>query len=92
MNAPKLNEYDGWRNSAIGIWFFEHYLQGYADLAAIENGKAAGTWTDIGRDHMNYVRNAGHVSGVEFVINNDPFEGEREELDENISGGETPTD
>ena len=79
MNQPKQSEYDGWRNSAVGIWFFEHYLQGYADTAAIENGKSAGRYPAKDEDHMICVRKAGHISGVEFTINADPFEEEREE-------------
>ena len=83
MNQPKITEYDGWRSSAIGIWFFEHYLQGYADEAANINGRAVGTYPTKDEDHMTYVRNAGHINGVEYTINNDPFEEERNESEVN---------
>lgn len=82
MNQPKLTEFDSWRNTAIGIWFFEHYLQNYVDAAAMENGKAAGTYTSKDIDHMIFVRNAGLIHGIEYAINIDPFEEERQAKEE----------
>ena len=35
MNEPKISEFDGWRESSVGRWFFEVVLQGYADAFPI---------------------------------------------------------
>lgn len=81
MKPPKLTEYDGWRNSAISIWFFEHYLQTWVNKQAIENGKALGSFPKD-EDYLTYVKNAGIIKGIEDVINEDPFEEERESIEE----------
>lgn len=86
FNKPTISEFDGWRNSPVGRWFFDHYLQGYADEGAKINGKAAGTYTST-EDHITLVRNAGFITGVEHAIHVDPLEGERNEAKSN---GEFP--
>lgn len=90
---PSISEYDGWRNSPVGRWFFDTYLQGYADASAGINGRAVGGVEDTsGKEFLTYVKNAGVISGVEYAILSDPFEEEREEREhEDTSGGETPT-
>jgi len=88
MITPKMQEYDGWRNSAVGIWFFETFLQSYADEAARQNGKAPGSYQSQWEDFAAYVRNAGYISGVEYTITIDPFEETRHEIE---SHREVPT-
>ena len=84
MNRPTMSEFDGWKNSATGIWFFEHYLQGYADIMAGENGRGVGVIEEtIGKELLTFVKNAGVICGVESVISLDPFDDEREELENN---------
>lgn len=88
---PTINDYDGWRNSLVGQWFFEHVLQTYADESAKENGKMPGSLYQAHEDFAVYVRNAGHITGVEYVIHLDPFEDKRQSLkeanDENNGNG-----
>jgi hypothetical protein len=78
MNKPHMSDYDAWRNSSVGLWFFEHHLQGEADLSASENGRAVGLFSPA-IDYMTFVRKAGVIEGIEHAINSDPFEVEREE-------------
>lgn len=82
MITPSINDFDGWRNSLVGQWFFEYVLQGLADEAARLNGRAIGTYATKEEDYLTYVRNAGHISGIEYAITLDPFEVERESLKE----------
>jgi hypothetical protein len=82
MITPTIHDFDGWRNSPVGQWFFEYVLQGLADEAARQNGRAVGTYATRDEDYLTYVRNAGHISGVEYAITLDPFETERESLKE----------
>ena len=103
MNKPKMNEFDGWKNSSTGLWYFNVYLQQYADRAAGENGRGVGRVEDtVDSEFMTFVKNAGVIQGVENVINGtkeevdkdydslmDPFYEERQ--DEDPSGGEEPT-
>ena len=91
MKTPTIREYDGWRATATAQWFFEVYLQGYADVMAGENGRAAGAFEDTeGKAFMTFAKNAGVIQGVEDAISLDPFAEEREELkDEDTSSGET---
>ena len=75
-----MKEFDGWRASPVGVWFFETVLQGYADASAGINGRAVGSVEDSqGKEIMTYVKNAGVINGVEYVIALDPFEDERPE-------------
>ena len=80
MNRPTMSEFDGWKNSATGIWFFE-YVQDQANDMAGENGRKIGLFDDKGVDHMSGVRMSGFVAGMEEVITHDPFLEEREELE-----------
>lgn len=84
MKRPTVSEFDGWRQSVVGIWFFEHYLQGYADFSAGQNGRAVGLYSTSHEELMTYARNAGVIQGVEYAIGTDPFEEERS-TDENQS-------
>ena len=81
-------DFDAWREMPVGRWFFDQVLQGYADEAAKENGRAVGSLEETqGKEFMSFVKNAGHISGVEYVINLDPFDEERQELDNEDQGG-----
>jgi len=81
MNTPKMSEFDGWRASPVGRWFFEVVLQGYADASAGINGRAVGSLEESqGKEILTYVKNAGVISGIEYAIACDPFEEERQEL------------
>jgi hypothetical protein len=93
MNTPKMSEFDGWRASAVGRWFFEVVLQGYADASAGINGRAVGSLEESqGKEILTYVKNAGVINGVEYVIELDPFIEERQELeDETESDRKTAT-
>ena len=83
VNSPSITEFDGWRASPTSQWFFEVFLQGYADAMAGENGRGVGRIEETAdRELLTFVRNAGVISGVEIAINIDPFEDEREEIDE----------
>ena len=82
MNKPTMSDFDGWRNSATGVWYFEHYLQSYADMQAQENGRSVGRIEeDTQQEFITAVRNAGVIQGVDNVVSLDPFEEEREELE-----------
>ena len=87
MNPPKMKEFDGWRNSVTGIWFFEYVLPDYARLTAEENGRSVGNRGDtMQEDYMILAKQAGIVEGVEYAATLDPFENEREEIvDESTS-------
>ena len=78
MNRPTMAEFDGWKNTAVGAWYFE-YVQDQADKIAMANGRQVGQFENEGVDHMIAVRQAGFVKGMEDVITHDPFEDEREE-------------
>ncbi len=85
MKRPLMREYDNWRRSSVGQWFFEHYLQEYADEGARLNGRQIG--------QMEYdvcVRNAGVIEGVEYAITADPFEEERDEAESRRETGTGP--
>ncbi|KKL73857.1 hypothetical protein LCGC14_2070690, partial [marine sediment metagenome] len=28
MNKPTMSEFDGWKHSTVGRWFFDEFLQG----------------------------------------------------------------
>ena len=80
MHQPTLQEFDSWKNSSIGKWYFEFYLQGFADKSAQENGRSFGLISEVkDEDFMIHVRNSGFITGVEYAINTDPFEDSREE-------------
>jgi len=87
MTRPTINEFDAWKSSFAGQWFFGEYLQGYADALAGANGRSAGLIEgDQEKEIVVLVRNAGIISGVESVILGatedgaelDPFQEERE--------------
>lgn len=78
----KISDFDGWRNSPVGIWFFD-LLREYADEAAKINGRAPGSYLTAHEDFVAFIRNAGHIDGIEYVINFDPFEEERNESEGN---------
>ena len=81
INEPKMSEFDGWRSSPVGAWYFE-VLQGYANASADMNGRQVGSMEDSqGKEFMTYVKNAGVINGVEYAINLDPFEDRRQELE-----------
>ena len=83
MIEPTLQEFDGWKHSSTGKWFFEHYLQGYADESAGVNGRSFGQMSEVkDDDFMIHVFNSGVINGVEYAINTDPFEDAREVPDE----------
>ena len=91
MNRPTMAEFDGWKNTAVGAWYFHHYLQGFADIYAMENGRAVGNrGASMHEDYMILAKQAGIVEGVESVINGiseedellDPFAEERNQDDE----------
>ena len=86
------NEFDGWRNSPVGRWFFDTYLQGYADVSAADNGRSVGNLEATSfEDYAVHVKNAGIVEGVEYAINADPFIEEREGVsDEGEGRGAVP--
>ena len=86
MNTPTLIEFDSWKNSPIGVWYFREYLQGFADAMARENGRNIGGFEDSeSKAFMTSVKNAGVIKGVDDVINGiteeddllDPFAEER---------------
>lgn len=81
MHQPREREFKAWRNSEVGIWFFEHVLQSYADVLARANGTAIGQ-----QEIETCIRYAGTVEGVEYAISLDPYEGDQE--DEVESSGE----
>ena len=90
MNRPSISEFDGWKNSPVGQWYFRVYLKEYADLAAGENGRGVGRVEEtVDAEFMTFVRNAGVIQGVESVINGiteedlllDPFVEERDEIE-----------
>ena len=86
MNIPSISEFDGWKASIVGQWYFEHYLQGYANATAEENGRAVGKrGASFEDDYMILARQAGIVEGVEFAITADPFEEERKEKNDEDS-------
>ncbi len=73
-----MKEFDGWRASPGSRWYFEGVLKDYAEAKAAENGRAVGARGDsMEEDYMILAKQAGHVEGVEFAIELDPFEGER---------------
>ena len=88
----KINEFDGWRNSPVGRWYFDTYLKGYADAAAAENGRSLGNLAETSfEDYAIHVKNAGIVEGIEYAIHTDPFIEEREgAIDESESRGAVP--
>ena len=76
-----MKEFDGWRASPVSVWFFEEVLHEYVRAAAAINGRAVGSTEDsIGKELMTFVKNAGVINGVEYVIDLDPFEDEREDI------------
>jgi hypothetical protein len=77
MTRPTLNEFTDWKHHPVGRWFFDH-LQETADDLAADNGRAVGRLQDKDSDHMKCVFTAGHVAGIEYVVDIDPFEEERE--------------
>ena len=88
MRTPKANEFDGWRQAASGRWVFDFVLQGNADAAANQNGRLPGSLQNAHEDFATYIRNAGYIAGVEFTIQFDPFQEEREH--ETKSNGPVP--
>ena len=107
MQKPKMRQFDGWKSSAVGQWFFREYLQDYADSSAMENGRQFGRVEETAeKEVMTAARNAGVIQGVDDVINGirdteeesynsqlDPFAEEREEQEDESGGdGEIPPD
>jgi len=91
MNKPTMSEFDGWKHSTVGRWFFDEFLQGYADISAGQNGRGVGVVEEtVDKELLTFVRNAGVILGVESVIAGiseeddllDPFAEERRENDE----------
>jgi len=83
---PKKAEFDQWKSTHVGVWFFQEYLQGYADESAGINGRGVGRVEETAEaEFMTFVRNAGVIQGVESVIDGiteedptlDPFYEER---------------
>jgi hypothetical protein len=66
------SDFKGWRHSPMGLWFFDQYLQDYADASANVNGRMPGA----GIDPDTLVLNAGVINGVEFTIDANPWEDE----------------
>ena len=82
---PTLSQFDAWK--AAGQWYFEVYLQGYADATAEENGRSVGNrGATLQDDYMILAKMAGVVEGVEFAITSDPFADEREEMQDEDTG------
>ena len=87
MNRPTIREFDRWRNTEVGIWFFDVHLKGWADAMAMENGRGVGRVEDSeDMEFMTVVRNAGVVQGVDNAITEDPFVDEREEREDEDRG------
>jgi len=87
MNRPTMAQYDGWRASPAGQWFFGVYLQEVANQTAEDNGRSVGNrGSTLHDDYMILAKQAGSVDGIEFAINHDPFEDERKETESEDKG------
>ena len=80
MAQPTMREFDEWKHTEVGKWFFNHFLQGYADQEAMRNGRMD---EDEARysDSNRRTYNAGVVAGVDFAIEIDPYMEDREQVD-----------
>ena len=87
MNQPGMNDFDMWKLSPVGQWYFDVHLKKLAEESAYQNGVSAGIReSSLEADHMHHVWQAGWIHGVLDAIANDPFIEEREAKDESESG------
>ena len=76
-----ISEYDAWRNSRVGIWFFEEWLPEQSRNLAEHNGRSVGAEPTLEQDYMSLAKRSGLVEGIDAVADADPFIDEREEKD-----------
>jgi len=92
MNAPNMKDFDDWKSSPTGQWFFGRFdvdgsviekgwLQEQADLRAQDIGRSMGRQDMPDKDHMEAVRQAGFVYGIEYALEIDPWEREGSDED-----------
>ena len=95
MKQPTISEFDGWKDSPVGQWYFRTYLAEYARKVAEEAGRSIGMMGEtFDTDYMYHAKEAGRVDGIEAVVSGiteenpllDPFEAEREELADDSTG------
>ena len=81
MIKPTLREFDEWRTTSVGKWFFDEVLVKDAQERAMLNGRAVGVrGPTLYEDYMILAKEAGVIEGILYAINEDPFEDERKEL------------
>ena len=77
---PTMRDYDDWCLHPVTTWYMNEVLQGYANAKAAENGRSVGQRGDrMEDDYMILAKQAGHIEGVEFAVELDPFENKRPE-------------
>ena len=73
MQEPTRDDFEAWRNSPIGEWFFNEISEEAEKSAADQGAGSCLNYDSSESTALRYANVCGYINGIAYVVGLDPF-------------------